>query len=447
MERKIKILFYNLDISGVNYFRTLTPATQLMKDYTDDVDVIINNKLNYDDNLMDYLKTFDIIHYHKVLLNFTKMMELKQSGIKLVMDIDDYWHLNPSHPIYAATIQNNIPAATVENLKIADYVTTTTKLFADEIKKVTGKDNVIVLPNSIDPNWMSQFKDNWKPDPNGVVRITYAGGSSHLHDLQQLSGVFNVLYNDPDLKGRFRVILAGWDMRGSKTDIEFNKEFGDTLIKEKLWNPKLVTQLQYCGGDIDKLNLPNEIKDRFRGKVYNQHRRPLRPNESMYYQYEKILTDDLRLIGDEQYKKFLLEYQPYIDYPIPQSYKRVWTQETNMYANVLNETDIVIAPLDNNKFNTMKSNLKQVECWTRKLPVVCNDMPPYNVDGKHMENCILIPTKKNARKYWQKYLKKLILDSELRKKLGEQLYEDFKIIYNLEHITKIRFNFYKNILK
>ncbi|MFW6246599.1 MAG: hypothetical protein ACOC22_00285, partial [bacterium] len=105
------------------------------------------------------------------------------------------------------------------------------------------------------------------------------------------------------------------------------------------------------------------------------------------------------------------------------------------------------APLADNKFNRMKSNLKQVECWTRKLPIICSDIPPYNVDGKHMQNCILIPLKpneKHAHKNWKKYLKKLILDADLRKRLGEQLYEDFKEKYNLKNVTEKRAEFYLN---
>jgi hypothetical protein len=109
----------------------------------------------------------------------------------------------------------------------------------------------------------------------------------------------------------------------------------------------------------------------------------------------------------------------------------------------LDETDIVIAPLADNPFNRMKSNLKQVECWTRKLPIVCSGIPPYDVDGRHLENCVLIPAEKNARKYWQKYLKRLILDADLRKQLGEQLYEDFKDKYNLADVTKKRADFYR----
>jgi hypothetical protein len=60
-----------------------------------------------------------------------------------------------------------------------------------------------------------------------------------------------------------------------------------------------------------------------------------------------------------------------------------------------------------------------------------------------MENCVLIPAEKNARKYWQKYLKRLIMDESLRKQLGEQLYEDFKDEYNLATVTKKRADFYK----
>ena len=116
-----------------------------------------------------------------------------------------------------------------------------------------------------------------------------------------------------------------------------------------------------------------------------------------------------------------------------------------MQSSVLDETDIVLAPLEDNEFNTKKSNLKQIECWSRKLPIVCSDMVPYNVEGRHMENCILIPTDKakNPKKYWAKYLKKLILDADLRKKLGEQLYEDFHEKYHLASITKKRVEFYK----
>jgi glycosyltransferase involved in cell wall biosynthesis len=64
-----------------------------------------------------------------------------------------------------------------------------------------------------------------------------------------------------------------------------------------------------------------------------------------------------------------------------------------------------------------------------------------------MENCVLIPPAKNSYSDWQKYLKKLILDEELRNKLGQQLYDDFKEKYNLKNVTNKRADFYRNIVK
>jgi glycosyltransferase involved in cell wall biosynthesis len=65
-----------------------------------------------------------------------------------------------------------------------------------------------------------------------------------------------------------------------------------------------------------------------------------------------------------------------------------------------------------------------------------------------MENCVLIPLKpseKHAHKNWKKHLKKLILDGDLRKRLGEQLHEDFKELYNLKNVTEKRARLYSEV--
>ena len=94
----------------------------------------------------------------------------------------------------------------------------------------------------------------------------------------------------------------------------------------------------------------------------------------------------------------------------------------------------------------MKSNLKQVEVWSRRLPIVCSDVPPYNVDGVHMKNCILIPFKKHNDREWAKAISKLITEPNLRSDLGNQLYEDFHIKYNLKTVTNTRAQFYKAVV-
>ena len=453
MEGKIRILFYNQDSAGVNYFRTLTPAMEIERNHPDEIFVEINSQIDFNDpKYVDYLKTFHIIHYHRQLLPDVRQMsnlsrELKKSGTILIVDIDDYWELSKNHPFYSFSKEKKLHVQTIENLKIADYVTTTTDLFAEEIRKITGKNNVNVFYNSIDPTWMKQFQDNRKPDPDGLVRITYAAGSSHLGDIQQLDGVINVLSNDPQLKDKFKIILAGFDCEGSTTEVTFNQEFGEILKSKGLWTNEILKILNNTKGDIDQIpKLSNEIRDKYRGKVFNSEQRDIKSEESVYLVYENILTDNHKMIKNPDYLQWLMNFERNVPYDNENNYGRRWTQKANTYAKVLDETDIVIAPLADNSFNNKKSNLKQVECWTRKLPIVCSDIPPYNVHGKHMENCVLIPAEKNAKKYWIKYLRKLILNEDLRKQLGEQMYEDFKAKYNLENVTKDRVEFYKDVI-
>jgi glycosyltransferase involved in cell wall biosynthesis len=450
MNGKIRVLFYNLDGAGVNYFRTLTPAMELERNHSNEFYVEINPQIDFNDpKFIEYLKSFHIIHYHRQFLSDTKQMltlanELKNSGTILVVDIDDYWQLHRKHPFYPISIEKKLHIPILENLKIADYVTTTTDLFAEEIRKVTGRDNTGVFYNSIDPLWMKQFQNNWKPDPDGRVRITYMAGSSHMGDVEQLQGVMNVLSNDWQLKDKFKVIIAGWDTEGNTTDITFNQDFGTELQKRGLWTHQVVKGINGSKGNIDVIpNIPADLKAKYRGKVFNQQQRDIKSTESVYLGYENILTDNHKMITNADYYQWLMNFERNVKYENEGNFARRWTQKANTYAQVLDETDIVIAPLADNSFNRMKSNLKQVECWTRKLPIVCSDIPPYNVHGRHMENCVLIPAEKNAHKYWVKYLKKLILDADLRKQIGEKLYEDFKEEYNLANVTKKRADFYK----
>lgn len=451
MSDKIRVLFLISDSAGVKYFRVQTPAVELERIYGDEFEVDIESGINPNDpNLIENLKKYNIIHYHQRMVDDLRTMaNIKRQlpDIKFVMDIDDYWNLDKKHPLYSMSIENKLPYLTTENLKLADYVTTTTDEFAREIKQVTGKDNVIVLYNSVNPETMKQFENNWKPDPNGRVRITYAGGSSHLGDIQQLEGVVNILNADTQLKDKFTIKLAGWDTQGSVNVVSFNEEFMEVLKKKGLWTKETIKTLNKYKGNIDMLHkLSDDVKDQFRNNVFKQEQRTIKSEESVYYSYEKILSDNHRIIKDKDYLNWLMSFNKTPYYADESNYCRRWTQKANVYAKVLDETDIVIAPLDNNKFNQKKSNLKQVECWSRKLPIVCSDMIPYNVEGRHLENCILIPTEKNAKKYWVKYLKKLILDADLRKRLGEQLYEDFHEKYNLVNVTKTRADFYKSIL-
>ena len=448
--KRIKILFYNKNKSGVNYFRTLTPAIHLDKHYIDDFDITINSEFDpTSDEGMVYMKSFDIIHYHQYLTNVTPLMvkiseELKNNNTKLILDLDDYWILDNKHPKYYRFKEDNVSQMIETNIKLADYITTTTELLGEEIKKVSGKNNIIILENSIDPETMPQFENNRTKDD--VVRIMYLGGSTHFHDIKQLEGVANMLNCDPETKNKYKFINVGWDMRGEKHETMFNQDLKKELEDRKLFTQKLLNEIIKSNTDESKIkSMPEDLKLKYSGRYFNIQKRPWKPNEIPYYHYENFLSDNYRVIDDKNYLNWLKTYSN-TDYPNETKYARRWTQPANKYAYYLNEADVVIAPLENTKFNNMKSCLKQIEAWSRKLVVICSDVIPYNVDGKHMENCILIPNKPNSKKHWFKALKKVIIDKELRKELGNNLYKDFSKKYNLNIINKKRSEFYKSII-
>ena len=448
---KIKVLFHNKDVAGVNYFRTETPAIALQHFHSDKFEVEINPRIDFNNpDTFNYLKQFDIINYHRELHPDPNIMsrlakDLNQNGVKLVADIDDYWQLEKTHPLYGLAKEHKIHEKILDNLRIANYVTTTSDYFAEAIKKVTGKDNTMVLYNSIDPVLMPQFADKRKEDSN-YVRIVYMAGSSHKYDVELLQGVVNRLNADTDVKGKFKIIIAGWDTNGDTTELTFNQEFGREMQMRGLWNKEIVKQINNNRGDISNIpGIPQDLKAKYPQGVISVNKRALRGDESVYLQYENILTDNHKIITDQNYINWLNKFERGY-YSNEGNFARRWTEKANVYANVLNEADIVLAPLVDNQFNRMKSNLKQVECWTRKLPIICSDMIPYNVDGVHNENCILIPHKPNETKHWVKELKKLILDSDLRKRLGQNLYDKFSVDYSLQTVTQKRADFYTRIV-
>jgi glycosyltransferase involved in cell wall biosynthesis len=449
MADKIKILFFNRDGAGVNYYRTLTPAQQLERDHSDDFHIEINPDLDLKDTnkLFDYLKTFDIIHYHRALLSNNQqsaqlISKLKKNGTTIIIDIDDYWLLHHTHPFYHQSKVSKMHFDIIENLRMADYVTTTSELFASEIKRVTGRgDNIGVFYNSVDPSWMKQFKDNRKPDPDGRIRFTYMAGSSHGGDVKQLKGISDIPYNS--VGDKFKIILAGWDTQGTTTQSKFNQEFGDELRKRKLLTNKMIKSINKSQGNVDLIEgLPNDLKEKYRNKVFVTDKRDIESEESIYLYYEKILTSDYDIIKNVDYIQWLKNYERnrYSDEGI---YGRRWTEKANIYAKVLDESDVSLAPLADHSFNRAKSNLKQVECWSRKIPLICTDIPPYNVDGVHMKNSILIPYHRKCGKDWGKAITLLVKEPNLREDLGNQLYEDFHIKYNLHHVTNNRAEFYK----
>jgi uncharacterized membrane protein len=135
---KINVLVVPSDRTGVGKFRSVDPHIFLQNQYPDDFHVDIAYDVPLDD--VNYYKKYQILAFHRsISSDFDKSVELlkklKNTTIKTVGDIDDYWMPGKEHPIHDVIKFNKINEKIVANLRETEYVTTTTPLFADEIKK------------------------------------------------------------------------------------------------------------------------------------------------------------------------------------------------------------------------------------------------------------------------------------------------------------------------
>lgn len=409
MPNKFKVLVVPSDRTGCGSFRSINPHIALEEKYPDEfsIDIDYEPQVNND----EWLKQYDIIHYHRTLGPYEQMNEilsrLDKLGIVSIMDLDDYWSPGQHHPSYFIIKKHKLDTLIFGNIKNARNITTTTQIFADEIAK-TNK-NVFVIPNAINPKEKQYIP---KPERSDRIRIGWLGSSSHLKDLEILERPISQIGNDKEMLKKVQFVLCGFDLRGTMT-----------MIDEKT------------------------------GKETN---RPILPHESVWYQYEKIFTDNYSIVSPE-YKEFLLQFKreeyPNVD---NEPYRRVWTKPISSYASNYNLFDISLAPLEENIFNLVKSQLKLEESGFHKKALIAQNYGPYKIDGKNAieyggewnkdGNSILIDTNRN-HKNWYKAMTKLIENPELIKQLSDNLYDTVKDTYSDEKVAEIRYNLYKKLLK
>ena len=406
---------------GVPFYRTKTPHVFLQDNFPKDVHVDIIEKKDFTG--LTQLDEYDIYFFHRhvdiaTASNDTILDYCKSKGIKTIMDIDDSYEVPNSHPAYGAFKSTNLKQKIISNFKKVDLVTTTTPYFKKEIKKYRGDKPIRILPNAIDPSWQ-MFQPREKYTDRKVV--SWIGGSSHKEDVKLLRSYTQQICRNEDTTFMF----GGFDTRGKKT----------------ILNPQIQKMLAENDGRINAQILQQIPKeDRFK-------QIDMLPHETVYVFYEKLFTDDYKLISSD-YKNFLEKYEWQTQYEkeSDEKYRRMWTKDINKYADIYNDTDISLAPLVDNHFNRCKSQLKVIESGFFKVPIIAQNIAPYQIDIEHGVNGFLIDTKKN-HKDWVKYTNILLRDDKLRKEMGENLYNTVKDKYTLEKVSKKRLIVYKKLVK
>lgn len=406
---KIRILAIPSDNHGVGKFRMLDPFTYIGDKFSSDVHVDIVFNVPNEDN---YFSNYDIVVLHSFIHktsheeNVKRIKWLKLNGIKVIVDTDDFWKTDHRHPNHETFKKNQLARKRSELLRLADYITTTTPVYRDTIKKLLGVDNVMVFPNAVNEE-EKQFQP--KPLESDMVRFGWLGGSSHEHDLSLMGDGISRVHRE--FKGKAQFVLCGFDLRGTMR--ELNRHTGETT------------------------------------------ERPIRPDETAWSRYESLFTGNDTSLSPE-YNAYLKTYtKGSFEGELDQPYVRRWTMDINKYANNYNYFDVSLAPLVKSDFNVNKSQLKVIEAGFHKKAIIASEENPYLIDlissiekggGINSKgNSLLVSSNKN-HKQWHQQMKRLINNPNMVTDLGEKLYETVKDKYSLSTVSKNRVEFFKSII-
>jgi len=396
---RILLVTNHKHVTGITYYRQLVPHYHLKNKYPK----FECSQYTTIDQLTDkHLEKFDMIQFSRFPSQAGQSLRMvercKKKGLKVVLDIDDWWKLDSFHfsaPVYK---ERYITQQVEEFIGEVDYVTCTTEILADKIRPLNP--NVTVLPNAIDPEQKQyQIRDIASPR----IRFGWIGGVFHQQDLYLLYESLKRLWSDWKLRGKWQLVLAGFNIDMTKME---NLQ-GAAFLKRVVHEP--------------------------------------------YVQYEALMTNRLhqKSWGDmpEYYADYLKTFSPLMEHiGYDQPYRRVWSRNSLNYVQGYNEMDVCLVPLKDTEFNGCKSELKIIEAgFMNKIAIVSN-VNPYKNDCIHNDNCLVVNPGRDHID-WYVAIRRLILDKELREELRQNLQNDMLERYHIDVIGKKRYKFYKTILQ
>ena len=120
------------DKSGPKYHRCLLPLYLM-----DGVELVVNHSID-----QDQLKDIDVLYFNRFppKTSIKELIELREKyGFKIIVDNDDYWYLDPLHPMYGQYEYLGIPDWITDCILIADACTVTHERLAERVKEINPK--------------------------------------------------------------------------------------------------------------------------------------------------------------------------------------------------------------------------------------------------------------------------------------------------------------------
>lgn len=230
--------------------------------------------------------------------------------------------------------------------------------------------NVFVIENGIDDSL-----ESWQPDlpKNNRLRFGFYQGTTHYEDILLANKDVQQIFDNKSLEGKYQIILSGFMAEG-----------------------------------------------------------PDKP--SFYIGYEKAITDNLRVVKNEEYKTYLKKCENEFNHEwIQEPYWRCWGTQVDNWGYTYNFSDVSLVPLVKNTFNMCKSELKMIEAGFKGKAVIVSDVNPYKLLAND-KNSFLV----KGINTWYKQIKYCINNPNAVKDKAEQLHEDVKAKYRLQDLVDKR---------
>lgn len=312
-----------------------------------------------------------------------RAQRVKDVGKKLIIDIDDYWELPTWHPMNPDVLQKKIKAAEANpKVKIEQAHQITQSKIAMGVER-RAKHNILESIRIADhvTCTVDQLRDEIiKHNPNCTVIRNTIPATSEYSKVKQRSTKLRFIY----LGGTFHL-----------RDVALMHE------------------------GITKLHLDTAERGKYQfAASFN--------NIPEYKEIEKIFTSNYRVVSPP-YRELLQTYIPSATHMgLQEAYRRLWGVPVMEYGSLYENGDVALIPLQNGKFNSMKSELKLVEAAATGCAAIVSNVDPYKKWLKHGENCMIAEGKNG----WYTAFKTLLNNPDLRNKITEGLAETMRVNFD-----------------
>lgn len=253
-------------LHGVNYHRLIVPFLRLIEQ-GHNVHLISDpfEVLDYDlTHVKNYVVSRTIYAKIKGAEVFAK--RLKDAGVKIIVDLDDYWKVDHDHPnIKDWKGVNGFSRAIQRTVAIADEVWTPSEYLRDLMKEeLNATATYRIIPNAINPD-----HDQWskQKDTGKDLWFGYLGAASHQKDTNLIKGLpwenfntFAVEMQNADYVDTFKVNKkTGPKPIGEYATLYRNTDVSLVPLADNLFNrcksPVKVAEAAYTGTAIIASNV------------------------------------------------------------------------------------------------------------------------------------------------------------------------------------------------